>query len=163
GDLTFDTTLFAASSTPVITEGPSVDSFDVSDSRAVVRWDTDEPASSFVRYGPGSPPNLALLVDSDELALEHQLLLPDLRPSTEYCYQAGSTDPDNNTVLSDTECFTTDDLPDANPPLVIDDPTTRSGGARAANEVQLQATYVNTDRVVLEWQTDEPATAELFL
>jgi hypothetical protein len=166
-DQTFEATPFTGGSAPVLTEGPSVDSFDVSDRQALVRWTTDEPASSAVRYGP--PGNPALLVQSFNSALEPRLVLPDLQPGADYCYQVEATDADSNSVVSDPQCFTTDLQPDADPPLLLEAVAGRAGdekdrsAARGAGAGLVEVTYVTEDRVILEWQTDEPATAELFL
>lgn len=177
-DHTFRTTAFSGSSVPVIVEGPSVDSFDVTDTLALVRWETDEPSTSLVRYstsvrgGPhrmrtrfGRGP-LVRTVESPALDLEHRIVLPGLEPDTQVCYEAVSRDLDGNEVVSQQDCFQTDADPDLDAPLILETPSARRGPSprsRAAIQAALDVTYVSSDHVVLEWQTDEPASAELFL
>ncbi len=63
---------------------------DVTDTGAVVKWQTDEPADSFVFYGT-SPESLAALGDANPV-LNHQLPLTGLTPFTSYQYKVQSND-----------------------------------------------------------------------
>ncbi len=66
-----------------------------SDSTAIVRWDSDELADSFVEFGTDS-----LLIDQKvgdtKDVLAHEVTLTNLQPSTRYFYRVGSTDRANN-------------------------------------------------------------------
>jgi hypothetical protein len=97
-DATFATTPFSGSPVPVFTEGPAADSLDVTDSTALVRWRTDEPASSFVQYRTET--DLPLTAGASALGTEHLVLLAGLRPATAYEYRALSADAENNAAFS---------------------------------------------------------------
>jgi acid phosphatase type 7 len=56
-----------------------------------VKWRTDVPTDSLVRYGfdPGDPADLVI---DHELTTEHEVTLADLAPDTKYFYSVGSTE-----------------------------------------------------------------------
>lgn len=56
----------------------------------VVRWRTDSPTDSRVRYGT-DPTALTQVVDKSDLTKEHEVLLTGLSPQTRYYYSIGST------------------------------------------------------------------------
>ncbi|HKZ79049.1 MAG TPA: post-COAP-1 domain-containing protein [Pyrinomonadaceae bacterium] len=71
----------------------------------VVRWRTDIPADSQVRYGP-APDALSSSSLDPAPTTEHEVVLSGLSPSTRYCYSVGSS----SQVLSggdDAHCFET--------------------------------------------------------
>ena len=76
---------------PVLTRGPYLQ--DATPTSIVVRWRTDIPTTSRVRFGPAP----GGLVDVEELSsptLEHAVALTGLAPATTYYYAVGSHDAD---------------------------------------------------------------------
>ncbi len=65
------------------------------DSTAIVRWDSDELADSFVEFGADSL-LLDLKIGDGKDVLEHELTLTNLTPGQRYYYRVGSTDRANN-------------------------------------------------------------------
>jgi fibronectin type 3 domain-containing protein len=65
------------------------------DSTAIVRWDSDELADSFVEFSTDSL-LLDLKIGVRKDVLEHELTLTNLTPGTRYYYRVGSTDRANN-------------------------------------------------------------------
>lgn len=61
---------------------------EISDDSATVKWDTDEPANSFINYGEDKE-NLERTGDAREV-LEHQFTLSDLNAETTYYYSVES-------------------------------------------------------------------------
>ena len=57
---------------------------DITESSAVIKWKTDEPADSFLSYGENKK-SLETIGDAN-LLTEHQFLLTDLTPETLYYY-----------------------------------------------------------------------------
>ena len=88
---------------------------------ADISWNTDEPASSFVRYGT-NPLALTMSVSASGYRLNHSLLLTGLNPDTTYFYQIVSQDEAGNTATTPTASFTTLSRPQI---LFVDD----DGGA----------------------------------
>lgn len=93
---TFRTAALPDVTPPVITAGPGVSY--LSSDLVIVYWQTDEPATSFVHYGVSAVDEQGV-VDQD-LVTSHVVFLTNLAPATAYGYQAGSTDPSGNTVLT---------------------------------------------------------------
>jgi PKD repeat protein len=71
-----------------LTRGPYLQSG--SPTGVVVRWRTDVPTDSRVRYGP-SPDDLASSADDAALTTEHAVTLSGLTPDTRYVYAVGTT------------------------------------------------------------------------
>ncbi|MBN1297990.1 hypothetical protein JXA80_14525, partial [bacterium] len=80
---------------PVIT-GVTVGS--VSDTQAVITWTTDEPATSRVMYGLGSP---SMACASESWVTDHLLTLSDLQDCSQYCFYVVSTDIAGNVAVDD--------------------------------------------------------------
>ncbi len=57
--------------------------------RAVIRWRTDLPSDSRVRYG-ASHTTLTTVVDDASLTTEHEVALSNLTPATKYFYSVGT-------------------------------------------------------------------------
>ncbi len=74
----------------------------------LVRWTTDEPASSRVEFGAGA---LAFFVDGEAQATEHEVFVFGMRAETTYALRACSTFADGDTSCSEIEEFTTGALP----------------------------------------------------
>ncbi|WP_444995301.1 fibronectin type III domain-containing protein [Aliikangiella sp. IMCC44359] len=139
------TTLSAADfKTPIITTQPAV--IDVSDTTAIVRWQTDEPATSGVSYSDG----IAWRVYNNEhLSTDHTVLLTGLTPNTLYNLRVSSTDATGNgPALSQAVKFATLAVPDTHSPLLIGRPLAQD---------------ITDSSVHISWKTDESATALLRL
>ena len=99
---------------------PSISSIQtvVADSAAIVSWNTDELADSYVEFG--SDQNLLEFnVGATEDVTGHEITLTNLTPGTTYYYIVGSTDRANNPPTeSDTLSFTTLSLADTTAPAV---------------------------------------------
>lgn len=93
---------------PVITTGPTVSG--VTQTSAVISWETDEEADSLVRYG--RVPRVYEGEQSDAtLTTAHAVTLTGLEPAATYHYRASSTDAAGNSVSSADLTFQT--LPEA--------------------------------------------------
>lgn len=108
-DLSFDLTL-AASSTPLIVRGPYLQMG--TPSNAIIRWRTDVPTDSQVRYGTNG---LTLTKTDTNRTTEHVVRLTGLQPSTRYVYSIGTS---SNLTLADTNFFFV-----TAPPVGTDKPT----------------------------------------
>jgi hypothetical protein len=79
--------------------------------RAVARFQTSRPTTCEVQFGTrpdaldltATDPNMA----DDELAIDHEVPLEDLRPSTAYAWRAKATDERQETYFSDVRSFET--------------------------------------------------------
>ena len=89
----FTTPATADTTAPAITEGPTA--VQVYDTRAVIRWVTDELSDSRVAYGKTGT---ALNNITGDIAYrkEHFITLTKLTPNTAYEFQVGSIDPSGN-------------------------------------------------------------------
>lgn len=88
-DLRFDLQVVAATDgTPLISRGPYLQLG--TSSNIVVRWRTDVPADSRVRFGTAAD-SLDRMVSDGILTTEHEMLLPGLAPYTRYYYQVGTS------------------------------------------------------------------------
>jgi len=89
-DISFDLELTAKlqGGAPVVTRGPYLQIG--TPTGGIVRWRTDLPSDSRVRYGPG-PDNLTLFADQLTSTTEHEVTLSGLTPNTTYYYSIGST------------------------------------------------------------------------
>ncbi len=70
-------------------------------SNIVVRWRTDNPSSTRVRYG-ASAGNLNQSAVNGLLTTEHEIILPNLLPATKYFYDIGTT---NQALAGDVSYF----------------------------------------------------------
>ncbi len=69
------------------------------DTSAVIAWDTNEPCTSNVQFGPGVPPDQQVAVD--ELVTAHAVLITGLDQCLDYSYMVISTDDAGYTVQDD--------------------------------------------------------------
>jgi acetyltransferase-like isoleucine patch superfamily enzyme/protocatechuate 3,4-dioxygenase beta subunit len=127
--------------------GPGSQAVYVGHDRAVIRWRTNEPASTVVRFGVGASLDRTAAASSDFFSPEHQISLPGLTPNTTYSFQVESSDPKGNgPTRSEVQTFTTSAAPDTSAPVVTSGP--QVVGA--------------TDRTLtVAWETDELATSDL--
>jgi hypothetical protein len=94
---------FADIAPPVISN-PVISS--VTDTKATIEWDTDEPATSQIEYGVTSNYGSTSEFDN-ELTSSHSLILTGLTPNTDYHLRAKSIDKAGNEALSNDYTFTT--------------------------------------------------------
>jgi hypothetical protein len=127
---------------PLISQGPEV--IGISDTLVTLRWVTDEIADSMVSYGlQGQMLNLQAGDISD--VTEHIIVLTNLTPNTSYDFRVFSIDANGNgPTISPVLNFTTGTTADSNGPGFNTPPT---------------VTLVSESGVVIEWSTDEAATA----
>ena len=112
----------------------------ISESRAVVLWQTDEPADGLVDYGTGT--SYGSRAGSPVFAYIHSILLDGLRSQTEYHFRAGSRDVfGNGPSFGPDMRFSTGSSPDLSPPAIT--------GVVAVN--------ITNSSAVITWTTDEPA------
>ena len=129
---------------PVITEGPEV--LAVANTRATVRWVTNEIADSRVNYNLQGQP-LNLFAGDIAQVFEHVVVLTNLQPGTTYSFKAASSDQSGNgPTSSSTLNFTTQATPDLTGPVFTTAPF---------------ASGVSKTGAVIEWDTDEPATTQI--
>ncbi|MEM2869840.1 MAG: fibronectin type III domain-containing protein [Thermoplasmata archaeon] len=116
----------------------------VSDTRAVVMWRTDEPASGEVEYGTTTA--YGLRMSEAAFGIIHSVLLDGLQPSTEYHLRVRCFDVyGNGPSLSPDITFTTGSKPDTTPPVIT--------GVQVVNITDSSATII--------WNTDEPSTSSV--
>jgi Ca2+-binding RTX toxin-like protein len=127
---------------PVIVGGPAVTHVD--QASAVISWDTDEPATSVVRYGLTAQLGSIQRVEGEQ-SRTHSVTLTGLSATTRYYVQVESTDPDGNgPTLSTVFSFETTAAPDTQAPAIVSGPD-----VSAATDTTL----------TVRWTTDEPATS----
>jgi PKD repeat protein len=89
---------------PVLVSGPEVMSLD--DRSAVIEWETDEVADSFVDYD--TTPYLGQVVGRSQYVREHRMTLTNLLPGTTYHFRVGGRDrAKNGPTESEVAEFTT--------------------------------------------------------
>ncbi len=125
---------------PLILSGPVV--IEITNTTAIVQWETDEPATSFVAYNDGTHFNE---LNNDDLTQKHQILLTDLTPDTTYQVTVASSDAFGNgpTEGGPVE-FTTLGLPDTTAPKILFGP---------------EAIDITDSSAIIVWQTDESASS----
>jgi hypothetical protein len=134
---------FVDTRAPRIVAGPYVTS--ITDTSAVLEWQTDEPASSGVKYGTASPPAMTATVDGFDSA--HTVPLSGLVPNTLYFVRVFSSDESGNGPVESTIIsFRTQAAPDTEAPTILEGPV---------------VTSITNNSAVVEWITNEPATSQL--
>ena len=122
---------------PVIVSGPAAG---VGDCSATVAWETDEPASSMVRWGPVAP--LANESTRQGYGRKHSVTLTGLIPGIRYSYRVTSTDArGNGPTGSPIAAFT----------------TLEAQGLEWINQPSSPETGFSS--VTLEWATNKPGMA----
>jgi hypothetical protein len=124
---------------PQITSGPFV--VHLSDTSVSISWTTNEPATSTVMYGIGSPTSTNTQAG---LSTSHTVTLIGLTPTATYQYQVSSSDQvGNGPTVSAVASFATQASPgDVTPPLILTGPT---------------VAFVDQTTAIIQWTTDEPA------
>ena len=108
-----------------IIAGPRV--FNITQTSAVVKWETNEGCDSRVDYGSIAG-SYSLDITNNGITRTHSIMLTDLRPSTTYHFSAHSQDLIGNTIRSNDKTFET--LPftdDIRPSISIIDPDSFQG------------------------------------
>ncbi|MGQ9583658.1 MAG: fibronectin type III domain-containing protein, partial [Thermoplasmatota archaeon] len=142
-DFTFTTT-DTPDTTPPVISAVSVES--ITESSAILVWETDEPSDSFADFGPTTA--YGQTAADSALVLRHSLLLLGLSPDTGYHARVRSADASGNPATGPDITFRTrktPTAPDTTPPLIS----------------QVQVAGVSTDRAVVTWYTDELADSEV--
>ena len=123
---------------PSIIAGPYVKN--ISDTSAVVEWQTNEPTTSDVIINGAT-------VSVPGTRTQHSVPLTGLTASTAYSAQASSYDnAGNGPVISAAVNFTTLSTPDTTAPSIISGPV---------------ITGITQNRVLIQWVTSEPTTTSL--
>ena len=138
-------TLSAADlSPPIIVSGPTIT--DISDTSAVVRWMTNEPASSGVSFNDGT----TYRVQNDpELVTEHTVVITGLSASTIYNLTLASLDAAGNRATENlNKQFATNSEPDTNAPLIIGRPLLED---------------ISDTRAMISWRTDESSSSVVYI
>jgi|GEM_PF-555677 len=129
---------------PLITAGPTIT--DTSDSTAVVRWTTNEPASSGISFNDGT--NYRVQNDTI-LVTEHSAQITGLAASTTYHLTVASKDASGNSAIqSQASQFVTKSAPDTAAPLLI---------GRALVE------DISNTSAMISWRTDESSSTVIIV
>lgn len=135
-----------AQTPPVITAGPAAVEAEITESEAVVAWQTDVESTSYVYFGstpalgqvyrdieimPGEP-------ETDSLKVSHRLQLYQLKKGTTYYYKVRSSAPSGGSVESNVLTFKTKGVAFTGTPL--DGVTVSASTATEAGELALRAT-----------------------
>lgn len=94
---------FADTTPPVIS---GVDVSHISDTRATIKWETDELATSQVEYGISDAYGSITAFD-ETLTTSHSVMLTELKPRTTYHFRIKSVDKAGNISVSGDSTFTT--------------------------------------------------------
>ncbi len=162
----FTTASSADTTAPRITVPPTVTG--ITDTMAMVEWETDEPSNSAVKYSKtelnGDPEDLwttpLSVVTNNRMVTRHSITLTNLENDTRYYFMAGSTNatgwgpdewgpddiepdmPPNNPFTQD--FFRTEIAKDEQAPKIISGPT---------------VTAKDNQSAIIEWETDEPSNS----
>jgi predicted RNA-binding Zn-ribbon protein involved in translation (DUF1610 family) len=133
--------------TPPDTTAPAISGLEVTgitDTHAVVLWQTDEPADSQAEYG--NTTLYGLRASDPAHILVHSIVLDGLKPSTGYHLRVSSTDVyGNGPALGPDVYFVTGATPDTVPPVI--------GDVKVSGLTNTSAT--------ISWRTDEPADSRI--
>lgn len=132
--------VLASCTTPLIISEVSISS--ISQSSAVITWQTNKASNSQVEYGTTSQYGLISPLSS-ELVTNHSVTLGNLQSNTSYHIKVKSKDADGNMAESEDKTFIT--LADITPPII-------SG---------ISASQISETGAVITWVTDEPATSQV--
>ena len=107
---------------------------EIADSRAVIRFETTQPASGEVAFGTSGDEldqtALDIAMDYGDLSFTHEVPLEDLKPDTEYYWRIKAVDRDDVVLRSELDSFTTEEAdPDAAPEPEGDNVALLSAGA----------------------------------
>jgi len=129
--------------TPLIISGPTVS--DITQTSALVKWNTDEDGDSQVEYDEESG-LFGMQESSQQPSTYHQTKLTGLKPSTVYQYRVRSADPSGNVVVSKPGFFETLPAEDGVPPTLSAFTIDRVAGDALRYKVSVPA----SDNICLE-------------
>ncbi|MET1253961.1 Calx-beta domain-containing protein [Aliikangiella maris] len=124
-------------SLPKIIAGPYV--INITDSTAVIEWETDKPATSKVTIG-------ATEVAQNDLVTQHSIVLSGLAPNTEYNVQVDSVDEKGNACLPGNTRFKTLAIADTKLPQFTEGP---------------QISAIDFDQFNVSFCMNEPVTGKI--
>ena len=128
---------------PLIVSGPVVTQ--ITDSTAVVQWQTNEVTRGKVHYGMQS--TVDLVADDNNFRRDHSVVLSSLTPATAYALTVSADDYNGNgPVASGQIQFQTKSLPDTQAPLILEGPSISA---------------ITSDSAIVRWTTSEPTLSTL--
>ncbi|HLM83834.1 MAG TPA: fibronectin type III domain-containing protein [Candidatus Bathyarchaeia archaeon] len=128
-----------------VSDPPSV----VTDTKAVITWDTDQPANSTVEYGTISGNYNEVPVVDDSLDMHHSVALSSLLYQTTYYFKVSSEDNLGNAVGSIEYSFTT-------LPKQVDDTSGGGSETSAAPHISnIKKSKITANSVTITWSTDK--------
>jgi hypothetical protein len=142
---TFTTEPTHDTTAPQITSPPTVTS--ITDTTAVIEWQTDEPSNSMVQYDDNSSTwgNYQWSKSDTSMVTNHSFTLTELNENTTYYFRVGSADAFGNGPTTSNEVnFTTGSSSDTTAPQITAPPT---------------VTGMTKTTAIIEWQTDEPSNS----
>ncbi|GLI38486.1 carboxypeptidase regulatory-like domain-containing protein [Geobacter hydrogenophilus] len=129
---------------PVIVSGPAVSA--ITNTSAVVEWQTSEPTTAALKYGIANPPATGVAIATARA--NHSQTLSGLSADTTYYVSVAATDVSGNgPVASPVASFRTKQLADTTPPTILEGPI---------------VTSITQGSAVVGWLTDEPSTGTLY-
>ena len=137
-DQVFTTTDIIDSTAPVISDIQTT----VTDTTAIITWNTNEAADSAVSFGLND--SYGSITDSADHVTSHSIELTNLLPATSYHFEVSSADPSANITSSSDQTFTTNAVIDITPPVINN----------------IQATVTDTTATIT-WTTDENADSSV--
>ena len=129
--------------------------FFVTDTTALIIWDTDEPSNSIVQYGFGRGTWDTYRYEEADAGMSkyHSITITGLLPDTSYYFRAGSVDAKGNGPwLNDRE---------TNPSGEMTFKSKISPDVFAPNISNFSVATTNDTTVVIEWTTDEPGNSQV--
>jgi hypothetical protein len=121
---------------------------------ALISWQTDEPASSYVEFGLST--SYGRIYGQDDSTTTHSVQLPkDLTPDSTYHFRVRSKDSAGNEAISSDFTFTTAEIPhDTTPPIITFDPSTGIGQPSETQITISWATNEDSDSYI-DYSTDK--------
>jgi hypothetical protein len=124
---------------PLVLTGPSIR--DITDTSAIVEWETDEPSTSVVTIDGRT-------LTDDTLVSHHEVAVSSLSADTVYSVSVSSTDGQGNGPATGNTTFRTLQTPDLQAPSFIDGPIVIN---------------ISHDRATVVFEANEPVTGSLAL
>ena len=131
-DQVFTTAEVIDTTAPVISDIQTT----VTDTTAIITWNTNEAADSAVSFGLDA--SYGTITDSADRVTSHSIELTNLLPATSYHFEVSSADASANISSSSDQTFTTNATADITPPIINN----------------IQATVTDTTATIT-WTTDE--------
>jgi|GEM_PF-920678 len=136
-----------------VSDPPSV----VVDTKAVITWDTDQPANSVVEFGTISNTYNELPITDNNLNIRHSVTLANLLPQTTYYFKVSSEDNLNNSISSKEYSFTT-------LPKQIDETPVGEGetvDVTAPSISNIKNSSATADSITISWNTNEDTDGKI--